>query len=262
MNRVPACPSCHEPGIWVKGEFFRCSDRECGAVWLERGWQNRLEDEEYMKMEMERLKQLNVVVSIGYLRCDKCGKGINPGEKYIVNARQKSVFTTDAMLFHADTKRYERICVNCAVKSIYLKLIEEKSTGTRFLARGTIHPGEVEVPLSRGVYTPSLRKRIPEFGRYCQVCGEPTVALHIDKGSIVHIQCSNWKCSKYRNTQEVIHVDIESDLKKLPDGQYGQHCDSCTVPMTTYKDCTNYKQLLKCDNWLCNRFAIPQGIVK
>jgi hypothetical protein len=208
---------------------------------------------------------INIIVSIGNIHCDECLKSINQGDKYVVDAQQKSVFMTDSATFRPDEKRFKRYCMKCAVKHGYLKLIEDNATKERFYARGRLGEGEKQLSITLGEWKHPEIDCFPDFGRFCRACGKPTSA-NIDAKGVATIVCNNLDCSLYSHNQETIKMELEKTLNKLPVLEhFGHHCAECGLPMDSFKKYTDkdiYMYVVKCSNWQCGKFAVPQGVIK
>ena len=212
VSRLPACPKCHEAGVHIKGEMFRCSDRMCGEIWVEVGWQDRLDNEASVRVELERIRDINIIVSLGFLTCDECGREIRMGQTYVIDAKDMSRKNPANTSLRAGADRAKRYCQFCAARKEYLQLIET-SSGARFFAR---KPDVKERVVSKALGIKEVKLILNQAFpvQTCPACGEPMIQIPWDDadGDKKHkqfiIACDNWGCSRFRTPQGWV------DLKK------------------------------------------------
>jgi hypothetical protein len=248
--RLPRCPNCREPGIYMRGDWFRC---ECGSVWLQSGWQNQLDDEAAQKKERERMNNINFVVSIGGIFCDECHKAIQQGERYAVKQEKTTKM---------------RVCAKCSLTHRWLVLVEDPTTKERFYARGASGDEKV-VNKSLGEWKrPHLRVQYDKYNRICRSCHKPSAAVSCGEefsplSHVRYVQCTSPSCYLYLVTQETI--DTRVDETDLPDMRRGSLCKECKQTLGAYKKVvteTEFQYVFKCTDWHCKSFAKPQGVLQ
>lgn len=110
--------------------------------------------------ESERLTGIISMLSVGDIKCDKCGKPIRHLDRYCNNTREcyhcKTVFNLISELnshfieVHAQEQpRGTRYCTECSMKAGYLHMVKNKKTGETFPAMLVLRdeePVEEELP--------------------------------------------------------------------------------------------------------------------
>ena len=95
--------------------------------------------------ESERLAGIISELSVGEVKCDKCGKAIRHLGRYCLNTREcyhcKTIFNTIAELnghfiekHSPDPTRGTRYCLECSRKAGFLRTVHNKKTGEIFQA--------------------------------------------------------------------------------------------------------------------------------
>ena len=226
-KRMPACPKCHEEGKWVKGDFFMCKDRECGTLWVEKRWQERLEKEDWAAAAAERIRGIYIVISIGNVKCDECGKRIPQGETYCINHKEMIPDELSEALFRVEG-RGRRFCKSCSIKHDYLKLIRDKRTGVKYFARGLIEMEEfIDKKMGETIFIKHDTKHNDKWceesdddvlktsemlrGCHCVSCDLMMNVYRNDKYYI--FKCSNWHCGKFMVSQG--HMIIEEEPARI-----------------------------------------------
>lgn len=105
--------------------------------------------------ESERLAGIISQLSVGDVKCDKCGKAIRHLDRYCINTREcyhcMTVFNTIAELnghfieaHNPDQPRGARYCLECSKKAGYLRMVRNKKTGEVFPAMLALRDEEFE----------------------------------------------------------------------------------------------------------------------
>lgn len=128
-TRVPSCPDCKEPAIPVKGNYFRCPD--CGRVWEEVGWKEKIEAEEAAMEAAKALDGVNSLLAFKPINCDKCGRAINYCEKYCYDTKEA---ITEIINSHEET-RGARYCKECSLKAGFLKMVRHRLTNREYAVK-------------------------------------------------------------------------------------------------------------------------------
>jgi hypothetical protein len=95
--------------------------------------------------ESEKLHGIISMLSIGDIKCDKCGKSIRHMERYCCNTREcfhcLTIFNnTNELNSHyiethsPEPARGTRYCTECSMKSGYIRMVKNKKTGEVFPA--------------------------------------------------------------------------------------------------------------------------------
>jgi hypothetical protein len=129
IERIPACPICGEPAIRVKGDYFRCSDHECGTIWNAPGWDKIIQEEKDRLSESDKLIGINgVLVIYDELLCDKCGRIMKHAEKYCYNSNE----LIDSDDYLRSGKRGTRYCTKCSLLAGYMRMVRNVKTGKEY----------------------------------------------------------------------------------------------------------------------------------
>ena len=123
-KRRPACPDCGEPGKNIRGNHFLC--HVCSAVWEEVAWEKRMINEKTQLEESERLCYVSGIIAITDIKCDVCGKIIEPGNKYCYDTYELIDNPNDTSF---PTKRGKRLCKKCSLRAGFLRMVRNRKTG-------------------------------------------------------------------------------------------------------------------------------------
>ena len=113
--------------------------------------------------ESERLHGIISMLSVGDLKCDKCGKAIRHMDRYCSNTREcyhcHTVFNSIEELNshfiekHApEPARGARYCIDCSMKEGFLRMVRNKKTGEVFPAMLILRdeePAEEQKPVKK-----------------------------------------------------------------------------------------------------------------
>lgn len=128
INRVPVCPDCGEPGIKVKGDYFRCP--ECKATWEEHGWDILVAKEQVMIEETNKLRNISSLLIVNEETCDECGKLMKHAEKYCYDANISIKDNSSGI----QPRRGKRYCAKCSLRAGYLRMVRDTTTGKEYPA--------------------------------------------------------------------------------------------------------------------------------
>jgi len=187
-------------------------------VWVESGWQNRLDEEARLNSEREKMKNINVVVSLGNIYCDVCGKHIAHATKYCIDANDKSMKHPLNATLAAGSVRGKRYCEVCAIQRGYLKLIENSVTKARYFARGCADRNEHIVDSKLGVYTPTKEEHHHVLSERCPACNQWMILMAFDSDVPHHmfsLMCDDWACTAFRSPQKYIDVRMKPGDKPV-----------------------------------------------
>ena len=189
IDRVPICPDCGEPGIKVKGNYYRCP--ECRAVWKEQGWENKVAKEVIALENSNKLIGINLLINIAEIKCDVCSETIMTADKYCYNTNEL-----------IDTgERGKRYCVKCSFKSGYLRMARNTGTGKVYPVI-FLYKDEVPHEVTETAHVKEMEDYI--FGRFCEQCGQQLVKLKWSEQPSEDIFipiCNNGTCSLYHTPQ-------------------------------------------------------------
>lgn len=112
------------------------------------------EVKEVSAAESERLQGIISLLSIGDLKCDKCGKLMRHTDRYCANNREcyhcNELFNSIAELnahfvekHSPEQPRGTRYCKECSLEAGYLKMVKNKKTGEVFAAMFALRDEEV-----------------------------------------------------------------------------------------------------------------------
>ena len=104
-----------------------------------------MNDKEISPTEVEKLHGVSSLLGVGKVECDKCGKIIRHLDRYCCNthecpicgAMSDTIAERDGHFSQKhppEPSRGTRYCVDCSLKTGYLKMIRNKKTGEVFPA--------------------------------------------------------------------------------------------------------------------------------
>lgn len=215
--RVPACPDCGELGIPVRGDWFRCSNSDCRAIWKEKDWTKRIAKEKARREAEAKAPKVSSLLSVGEIKCDACDEIIRHGDRYCYkySAGEKA----------SGGMRY---CANCSYAAGWLQWVREKVFNRIVLV---MFVTETDKLLDISEVPPEvIRKyRLFLYGS-CPSCKRPLVKR------TPFLTCGNPACNLYRgllgflDKEKVVMLPMRCGCGFMTDSyqEIVEHMQSCS----------------------------------